>query len=616
MSNTSKIRAVVFCTLILLIAIVVRSDERGKPALWVSMDARIKIWDEVVAEQLGLKLPLLDPKPYRISSNEIEAIYEKDGHQWTIIGANAPIVYPTAVPRDWPVKGDNIEVLVIPEPITNYKILPFTTEIENGVRSDTISITAAQNSYEPVSFVVRSGDTAVKDLQIEVTDLVERNAASRYARQAAVISRSQVDIRVVKCWYQAGVAIDDVAHKLLTPELLVHDDDIVGVDYLRQVNLLRSFEEIADTDALRPFDVPRHQNKQIWITVHVKPGFTAGVYEGAVKLRSANKMLKNLNLVVRVLPFELPEPMISYGLYYEGYLSGNNKRLIGWRPKTEEQMLAELVDMREHGLTNATVWHRVNTDSTQWAADWGRLRRTLELRQQIGWGDKPLLYLDWHTAFRDDLALYSNKVKKIVSIANEYGIKDVYIYGVDERKGKDLLSLRPVYKVVHEAGAKNFVAVSEDFLLFVPELLDMPVLNGEPAAFYMTVLKTLKKNVLSYGNPQAGLEEPETYRRNYGIGLFSKGFQGALDYVYQHGECWNDFVDYKYRSHTMAYPTTSKPIPTIQWEGWRAGVTDVRYLTLLKKEKALSDDLVNIGCNGTATDCRNFVVQKLLNKEK
>lgn len=33
----------------------------------------------------------------------------------------------------------------------------------------------------------------------------------------------------------------------------------------------------------------------------------------------------------------------------------------------------------------------------------------------------------------------------------------------------------------------------------------------------------------------------------------------------------------------MAYPTISKPILTIQWEGWREAVNDVRYLALAEE---------------------------------
>lgn len=109
------------------------SAEKKKVDPWVSKNERVKIWDEVVAKELHLRLPLNQPKPYTISETGLEATFEKDGAKWTIIGANAPIVNPTVYPKDWPVKGKDSKILVIPEPITNYKILPFTENIENAV---------------------------------------------------------------------------------------------------------------------------------------------------------------------------------------------------------------------------------------------------------------------------------------------------------------------------------------------------------------------------------------------------------------------------------------------------------------------------------------------------
>ena len=76
------------------------------------MEERVKIWDVVVAEQLGLPLPLNEPKPYSVSTNGLEATFEMDGAKGTIFGANAPIVNPTVYPKDWPVKGDDFVVLV------------------------------------------------------------------------------------------------------------------------------------------------------------------------------------------------------------------------------------------------------------------------------------------------------------------------------------------------------------------------------------------------------------------------------------------------------------------------------------------------------------------------
>jgi hypothetical protein len=88
----------------------------------------------------------------------------------------------------------------------------------------------------------------------------------------------------------------------------------------------------------------------------------------------------------------------------------------------------------------------------------------------------------------------------------------------------------------------------------------------------------------SYGNTQAGVENPEIYRRKYGFGLFAAGYEGAMDFAYQSGAgfAWNGFDDGQYRDHMFTYPTSNgQLVSTIEWEGYREGVDDVRYLSTL-----------------------------------
>jgi hypothetical protein len=99
-------------------------------------------------------------------------------------------------------------------------------------------------------------------------------------------------------------------------------------------------------------------------------------------------------------------------------------------------------------------------------------------------------------------------------------------------------------------------------------------------------VRKLGHQIFSYANPQAGVEAPETYRRNYGLKLWAAGYSGAFNYEYQGHEtkkAYDDFFEEHYRNHTMAYPAHGRPIDTRQWEGWREGVDDVRYVSTLRK---------------------------------
>ena len=571
--------------------------QRRNDDIRIPFEKRIKIWDSIAGKD-----------NYKTDEDRYTATFEKDGHSWTILAADLPIVAPTIYPAKWLIKGDSMDILAIPEPITNYKILPFTEKIENAVSSDKLEIVGAPDSYEPASFLIRSGDKDLQDVMVEVSDLEAEATDKAGTRKKSMLPKDNIDIRVVKCWYQAGVGLWDIRHKTLTPELLIHDDNLVEVDHNNQTNLIRDFEHIRDAESLKPFTIPRNQNKQVWLTIHIPEKTKSGNYIGKIVI-SSRHFRKELKLSVKVLPFTLEKPILDYALFYDGHLTEKNEPELNCRLKTVEQLLNELTDMKEHGLTNVPVWHQLNPDRTLWHRDWEILRQTLEIRRQIGWGEKPLLYLDWRLSLRKDLRQYKEKINKIVTIANSFGIKDIYIYGSDEKEGKELLGLRELYKTVHEAGAKNFVACKEDFMIFVPDLLDIPILHGQPHRFFLSMLKKNGIRAWSYGNPQAGLEEPETYRYNYGLKLFLNHFSGACNFTYQ-GSFWHDVVDNKTRSHSMTYPTVNKPIPTIQWEGWRQGVNDIRYLGTAIFQGKPVENLINDKI--TPAEYRRKVIKEML----
>jgi len=49
---------------------------------------------------------------------------------------------------------------------------------------------------------------------------------------------------------------------------------------------------------------------------------------------------------------------------------------------------------------------------------------------------------------------------------------------------------------------------------------------------------------------------------------------------------WDDFNHPVYRDHMMVYATKNGVVDTIQWEGWREGVDDTRYVATLIREIA------------------------------
>ncbi|MCW1300574.1 MAG: hypothetical protein OH363_04725 [Candidatus Parvarchaeota archaeon] len=217
--------------------------------------------------------------------------------------------------------------------------------------------------------------------------------------------------------------------------------------------------------------------------------------------------------------------------------------------------------MKEHGLSNATAWHTLSVDQVRGDKAWKKLNEALKLRKEIGWHDKPLLYLDWRVSHAKNLKDYREKLLVIKIIAAENGIKDIYIYGKDESVGKELEDFdREIYRLHKSMGLKTFVAGWIQEFLCRTDNIDLfvvsgPLVDSYPVSIYggasLSQIREAKqkgKIVWVYNNPQAGIEDPMIYRRNFGLQLVKMGVDGTLNYAYQTGTCWNDFDNLEYLS--------------------------------------------------------------------
>jgi hypothetical protein len=190
----------------------------------------------------------------------------------------------------------------------------------------------------------------------------------------------------------------------------------------------------------------------------------------------------------------------------------------------------------------------------------------------------------------EQLESLKNGVEKWIEVAAAHGYDPVYVYGIDEARGEKLTAQQRAWEAVKEAGGRVFVACYKGTFEAMGHRLGLAVFAGPPDHEEAKKYHRVGSQIFCYGNPQVGVEEPETYRRNFGLLLWKAGYDGAMDYAYQHsfGHIWNDFDHGHYRDHVFAYSTADGVIDTVQWEGFREGVDDVRYLSTLLKaiEKA------------------------------
>lgn len=525
--------------------------------------------------------------------------------------ALAVTVFSAVVHAETPNVGSLLVKVVTP--ISNMKVLPSTTPIP-GKTSTIVRLTAARGEFEPASIVVSApgSKSTITALSISSSNLTSSHLGS-------LIPASAIDIRIVKPWFQSYYAWNEIGkaspedfRATLIPELLLHDDALVKVSGTANSNSVRiiplsgkgtqyqlvnppklaaatqvlpsvSSFNIRDPATFQSFTLNPGESRQIWLNAAIPTSIEPGTYTGTLSFRSNGQLMGKMTLLIDVLPFELSKPRLTYSIYYRAQLDNRNPS-IGSERRNELQMRRELENIRDHGVTNPTIY--------QLPTDRSLLTRVLQLRKEVGLEPRILYYLGWTT--RESLGSIQSYLPGLLSLFRSEGYKEIYIYGIDEAVGKTLVDQLPKFSAVQNMGAKTFVAGYDGTFEAVGNKLDLFIHAGKPdpknggkkpdpeqAAKWHTV----GSKIYNYGNPQSPAENPLLWRVNYGIVLWAAGYDGAMPYAYQHcfGACWNDVDNGQYRDHMLTYPTADGVIDTIAWEGYREGIDDVRYITTLEQ---------------------------------
>jgi hypothetical protein len=502
-----------------------------------------------------------------------------------------------------PERMNELSIYVI-SPTSGNQILPRTQFIP-GTKTNKISASACRGEYKSLSFVIKSKNKGIAQLYLLFSPLLSRDNNQ--------ITLDRIDISVVKAWYQAGTAWNGIRankNRILVPELLLKDDSLIRVDERTKDNFIKlkyptgsiykniSSNEfppvdlrygilnwpIKDSDDLMPFDIGANENKQIWITVHVPDDALPGTYTGEIRIGSQGVFLDKLDLELRVHSFVLEKPKIEYSIYYRGVLTAG-EGTISSDNKDFTQMAVDIKNMVEHGIANPTVYQPYNNSRL--------LETVLDLRQKSGILDESLYYLGVATHEPDNptaVERYEKQVRELRRIAYRYGIKHVYIYGIDEALPDLLSKQRKVWKSIQSIGGNIFIAGhTPGHFEMVGDSIDLFIDGQIPDSKEAKKYHAIERRIFSYNQPQVGLENPHIYRKNYGIRIWQKDYDGAMPYAYQHGFgfIWNDFDNAEFRDHCFTYPTVNGVINTIAWEGFREGINDVRYIATLEEHIAL-----------------------------
>lgn len=480
------------------------------------------------------------------------------------------------------------------------------------------SITMLLSQTEPVSFVLQN--TNSNDVEIKSISVVDSKN----------LNNIKFDFRIVKSWYMGSrnsyiVSKNELANPILTPELLLKDDELIKVDESARVNYIKVFESghyyyqdisdphilmpngaiVSDTNLLRPFVIKSGRGKQVWLNISTNEFVKPGIYSIKILvLYKQNSTLKSLIVpfAVEVLNVKLHDAVLNHSVYYVGQIRDGIKLLS--TPKNDKQYIAELKDLKLHGVFYPTQYIGGDSES--------KIAQYLKIRSSLGFPCDKNYFLNGIAAANvSSLKQLESNVFQLVRIVKENtNCKEpkVYFYGLDEAVGQKLVAESKQWEAIHKAGGYVFTAsyagdivpnsmeANLDSLIFGATLYN-------PKSTDVVTMHKLNKEVLLYNFPQTGVPDSFVYRKSYGYYLIKNNFSGAMPFAYQFGfpeqrkkhtvddlsgglcftssmgycSVWSNFDDAKFYDHMFTYPTSDGVIDTVQWEGYAAAITDTRY---------------------------------------
>lgn len=527
--------------------------------------------------------------------------------------ATPPVKSPFIAWQVWPASGERIAPASVPP-----------ADATNA----SIRVASARGVVASASFAVRSA-RIFKDLSFEPSAL--------QATGGGTIPVEAIDLRVVKCWYQDSNGWFAMRRgpgpSVLVPELLLHDDSLVRIDSKKRENLVRtsprgeppvyhrisaakgggvtpsaSFVAADDSDALLPLPIGQGETRQFYLTIEVPEKARAGIYHGRVALTANGERFGHFELYLRVIDHLLPPPTSRFS--GRGHLDGT-KVITGSAPAvvtTEPEPFETVAVLPAETIT---AW------SSAFLAESGIAHCVLPFSALPKIGDylgKDLpssLWIAPHGSLSVEPAEAPSPAAaaKVARDALQTGVKDVRIFLPWRPSGPGVVL--QTLEAVDNTGARAWVFADDKTYGIAGSLIRSAMQDGYPTTFSRSgprIRSIGTEDSDAYGKVEysdtrqverwhaigepcylcstlpAGVEDPSVWRRRLGIECFYHGYDGfILPELVEKSDPWNDWASPVHRSRTFLYPTKNGFIPTLAWEGVREAVTDIRYLSSVRR---------------------------------
>ena len=525
---------------------------------------------------------------------------------------------------------------VVDPPISNQAILPGRPLPPICKQGKTIQVRACPGEYEPASFVVVTKQP-LQSVRIEV-DALSGPAGTLPKEVVDVRIARPTAPRFPKENIPGAVTVlllkDD---SMLTSE----PDPIPEYPGQRKdvwPHGLRDARELLPVriDELKQFWITVH------VPADARPGSYSASLRVIPTNAPASELILRLEIYAFQLLPPKTEYSIYYPTTLVAEGSDDWRMEKGWNNTAwlpPKQYLLELENMVAHGVNNPFCYMAV-ADKPDGRLDFSGIEQVLALREKAGMVAGRPLYL-WPSQRAEavqkkltnaEKSERARLIQEVMVWGRQHGYPDIYFYAIDEASGSAMSAERDSLQAIHDGGGKVFVACSSDFYDLIPDLLDQPVLlantydrgqslyeklslTPHPAALPLAdkagrakVKAEMEANyeswmsfadqrndanlrgiidgthrrgnrIFTYMFPMAGAAVPEVHRRNYGLGLWQMGFDGCMTWAYAHIK--GSVVSPNTELWCYVIRTEDGVIDKVEWEAFREGVDDARYLATL-----------------------------------
>lgn len=491
----------------------------------------------------------------------------------------------------------------------------------DGEANAPVRIIAARGEYEPGAFSV-----------YPLADLgkVDFTLTPFTSKDGKTFPAEQLDLKLLKVWYQNKNAwysyFGDTGFKLVA-ELLLNDEDLIRVDESREANYARltapdgtvsmqwlnpprMFDsrfnghyrtpsvfspmraDFADAPRLQPVALNSGRFTTFFLTAQVTTNTAPAAYSGAVRLSRNGKVIGEIPVVVQVLPFALPDPKCYFDTDKDfltaSYSYISLDMIMEENGGDLELAKRQLRDVLRNQVTHNQTIHWMRGDRE------AETRLLLDTMKAVGM--RTDLYLGGVSVQASggsaDLAYSARRAAQWYDQA--VGHHNVYIGYGDEPGAAWLVNARPVYEAYQREGFKFIIAGGDSVFYKAGYIYDWHNVAQWPENADSTRLWNEVDNahVAWYAAMHVGPENPAFNRRQYGLANYLANYSATCNYAHHFGSYNDDSTTY--RPMVFAYGVHGGVLDTIQWEGYREAIDDIRYATALRRlgqQAAKSPDL-------------------------